>query len=140
MQHLGRQWIHVIRGPWKNLHIFYDAANSNPEAFHSRCFVLQVRLARLARWNLDTISMSSPFLTVCGNFRCSVQHFSEPSMMKNSSSRAHAISYQRYVDKHIPLEPFWLKSGPSAGVPAWVLCLSAVLECRVFIHFCTGDL
>ena len=79
-----RQWIHVLRGLWKNLHIFYDAVNLNPEAFHSRCFGLQVRLGRLARWNLDTISTSSPFLSVCGNCRCSVQL--EPSKLKSSSS------------------------------------------------------
>ena len=30
---LVRQWIHVLRGLWKNLHIFYVAVNSNPEAF-----------------------------------------------------------------------------------------------------------
>ena len=50
--HLVRQWIHVIRGLWKNLHIFNVAVNSNPEAFalhsaewrcvHSRCFWLQL--------------------------------------------------------------------------------------------------
>ena len=61
VRYLVRQWMHVLRGPWKNLHIFYDAVNSNPEAFHSRCFWLQVCLARLARWNLDIISSSSPF-------------------------------------------------------------------------------
>ena len=42
--------------------------NSNPEASHSRCFGLQVRLARLARWNLDIISASSPCLGSCGGF------------------------------------------------------------------------
>ncbi len=58
--HLVRQWIHVIRGLWKNLHIFNVAVNSNPEAFalhsaewrcvHSRCFWLQLLSARFARW------------------------------------------------------------------------------------------
>ena len=58
--HLVRQWIHVLRGLWKILHIFYVAVNSNPEAFalhsaewrsvHSRCFWLQLLSARFARW------------------------------------------------------------------------------------------
>ena len=69
--HLVRQWIHVLRGLWNNLHIFYVAVNSNPEAFtlhsaewrsvHSRCFWLQSLSARFARWNLDIISMSASF-------------------------------------------------------------------------------
>ena len=51
---------------------------------HSRCFWLQFLSARFARWNLDIISTSAPFLAVCGGFCCSVQL--GPSMMKSSSS------------------------------------------------------
>ena len=62
-------------------------------------------LSAVRTLEVDIISTNVPFLTVCGNFRCSVQHFSAPSMMKNSSSsRAHANSCQRFVDIHIPPE------------------------------------
>ena len=65
---LGSTVIHVLRGLWQNLHIFYVSVNSNPEAFalhsaewrsvHSRCFWLQLLSARLARWNLGWKSRS----------------------------------------------------------------------------------
>ena len=96
-----RQCIHVLRGLWKNLHIFYEAVNSNPEAFglHScrmekraqSMLLVAASLSAVRRLEVDIVSTSAPLLTVCGNSRCVVQHFSEPSMMKNSSSsRAHA--------------------------------------------------
>ena len=78
---------------WTNFSIFYVAVNSNPEAFglhsfewrivHSRCFWLQSfrRGLHVETW---IISMSAPFLALCGGFCCSVQL--EPSMMKSSSS------------------------------------------------------
>ena len=80
---------------------FYVAVNSNPEAFalHScrmeNCaqpmLLVAASLSAGRTLEVDSISTSAPFLTVCGNFRCSLQHFSGPSMMKNSSSsRAHA--------------------------------------------------
>ena len=103
MRYLIRQWIHGLRGLWKNLHIFYVAVNSNPEAFalHScrmekraqSMLLVVVALSAVRTLTLDIISTSAPFLAGCGNFRCVMQHFSGPSMMKNSSSsRAYANS------------------------------------------------
>ena len=58
---------------------------------HSRMLLVAVSLSAVRTLEVDIISTSAPFLAVCGSFRCSVQHFSRPSMMKSSSSsRAHA--------------------------------------------------
>ena len=64
---------------WTNLHIFYVAVNSNPEAFglHSRrlekraqsMLLVVVSLSAVRTWKLSIISASAPFLTVCSIFR-----------------------------------------------------------------------
>ena len=76
------------------------AVNSIAEAFglHSSRMEKRARsmllvaasLSAVRTLEVDFISTSAPFLTVCGNFRCVVQHFSGSSMMISSSSRAHA--------------------------------------------------
>ena len=69
--HLVRQWILVLRGLWKNLHIFYVAVNSNPEAFalHScrteKCaqsmLLVAASLSAVRTLEVDIISTSAPF-------------------------------------------------------------------------------
>ena len=77
--HLVRQWTHVLRGLSNNLHIFYVAVNSNHEAFGLHSFRMEERaqsmllvaasLSAVRTLEVDIISSSAPFLTVCGNFR-----------------------------------------------------------------------
>ena len=89
------------RGLERIVHISHVAVNSNPEAFGLHSFRMEKRaqsmllvavsLSAVRTLEVDISSTSAPFSTVCGNFRCVVQHFSGPSVMKNSSSsRAHA--------------------------------------------------
>ena len=79
---------------------FYVAVNSNPEAFglHScrmekrtqSMLLVAASLSAVRTLEVDIISTSAPFLTVCGNFAASCI-ISLASMMENSSSfRAHA--------------------------------------------------
>ena len=101
--HLLRQWIHGLREALDEFHLFSTVLRTRFlrrllsvlaewRSVHSRCFLLQLLPARPARWNPDIISRAV-YMAVCGNFRCVVQHFSGPSMIKkSSSSRAHANS------------------------------------------------
>ena len=72
---------------WKNLHIFYVAVNSNPEAFclHSRrmekraqsMLLVVVALSAVRTLTLDIISRAQ-YIAVCGNFRWSWSIFWGP--------------------------------------------------------------
>ena len=63
----------------------------NGERAQSMLLVV-VPLSAVRTLTLDIISRAL-YMAVCGNFRCVVQHFSGPSMMDSSSSRAHANSF-----------------------------------------------
>ena len=99
--HLVRQSLLVLRGLWRNLHIFYVAVNSNPEAFglHSggmekraqSMLLVAASLSAFRTLEVDITSTSSPFLGSLRQFSLLSAAFFGPSMMKNSSSsRAHA--------------------------------------------------
>ena len=47
--------------------------------------LVEVALSAVRTLTLDIIS-GALYMAVCGNFRCVVQHFSGPSMMKKTSS------------------------------------------------------
>ena len=75
------------RGVWLSIRLGGEVCTVDA----SGCSLLS---ARFALWKLEQyFNERCTFCAVCGNFRCVVQHFPGPSMMKNSSSsRAHANS------------------------------------------------
>ena len=83
--HLVRQWIHVLRGLWKNLHIFYVAVNSNPEPFalHScrmeKCaqsmLLVAASLSAVRTLEVDIISTNAPFFDSLWQFSLLIAAF-----------------------------------------------------------------
>ena len=92
---LGRQWIHVLREALDEFQHFLHCGELMKRSFsvrsewssvHSRCCWLQFLSARLARWNLDIASTSSPFLGSCGGFllHCRVLQGASASVHRQS--------------------------------------------------------
>ena len=68
------RWCRLCLGPpYGRISLFCVACLVTPFTLGNLYFAFAPRIFRLARWNLDIISTSSPSLAVWGGFCCSVQ-------------------------------------------------------------------
>ena len=89
---LVQQWIHVLQEAFDEFQYFLRCGELESwnvcSPFGLKCaqsmLLVAVFSARFVRGNLDIISVSAPFVAVCGGFL--LLSATEPSMMKSSSS------------------------------------------------------
>ena len=87
-----QQWIHVLQEAFDEFQYFLRCGELESwnvcSPFGLKCaqsmLLVAVFSARFVRGNLDIISVSAPFVAVCGGFL--LLSATEPSMMKSSSS------------------------------------------------------